>query len=165
MLYEVITQFGDQPAVVEANMDAFVVNAVEHDPAAGIEPERHRADLDLGAGAWGGGHDVATGQRLVERRGAEFAGLRVAQINVAGDRRDAADAAGRVVLGEGRQGDQRRITSYNVCYTKLLRHYDPAYRRSSRGLFPKLPQAQAFVFRPNADDLSAEAARLLARMA
>lgn len=46
----------------------------------------------------------------------------------------------------------------------IERHYDPAYRRSSRGLFPKLPQAQAFVFRPNADDLSAEAARLLARI-
>ncbi len=43
----------------------------------------------------------------------------------------------------------------------IERHYDPAYKRSSRGLFPKLPQAQAFVFRPNADDLRADAVRLL----
>jgi len=44
----------------------------------------------------------------------------------------------------------------------IERHYDPAYRRSSRGLFRKLPQAVPFSFRPNADDLSVEAERLLA---
>lgn len=44
----------------------------------------------------------------------------------------------------------------------IERHYDPAYRRSSQGLFPKMPQARPFAFRPNAGDLSVEAARLLA---
>ena len=43
----------------------------------------------------------------------------------------------------------------------IERHYDPAYRRSSQGLFPKLPQARLFSFRPNAVDLSGEAKRLL----
>ena len=47
----------------------------------------------------------------------------------------------------------------------IERHYDPAYRRSSHGLFHRLPQARPFVFRPNAGDLAAEAARLLAQMA
>ena len=44
----------------------------------------------------------------------------------------------------------------------IERHYDPAYRRSSVGLFRKLPQAAPFFFHPNADDLTAEADRLLA---
>ena len=47
----------------------------------------------------------------------------------------------------------------------IVRHYDPAYRRSSHGLYRKLPQARAFAFRPNAGDLAAEAARLLAECA
>ncbi|MDR3300656.1 MAG: tRNA 2-selenouridine(34) synthase MnmH [Candidatus Accumulibacter sp.] len=47
----------------------------------------------------------------------------------------------------------------------IERHYDPAYRRSSHGLFRKLPQARPFAFRPNADDMTAEAARLLAELA
>ena len=46
----------------------------------------------------------------------------------------------------------------------IERHYDPAYRRSSHGLFRKLPQAYPFVFRPNADDLGGEAGRLLANV-
>ncbi len=44
----------------------------------------------------------------------------------------------------------------------IERHYDPAYRRSSHGLYRKLPQARPFSFRPNAGDLLAEATRLLA---
>ncbi|MDR0716748.1 MAG: tRNA 2-selenouridine(34) synthase MnmH, partial [Azoarcus sp.] len=43
----------------------------------------------------------------------------------------------------------------------IERHYDPAYRRSSHGLFRGLPRARPFVFRPNADELAAEAQRLL----
>jgi tRNA 2-selenouridine synthase len=42
----------------------------------------------------------------------------------------------------------------------IERHYDPAYRRSSHGLFHRLPQARPFVFRPNTDEL-AQAKRLL----
>ncbi|WP_018609184.1 tRNA 2-selenouridine(34) synthase MnmH [Uliginosibacterium gangwonense] len=40
-------------------------------------------------------------------------------------------------------------------------HYDPAYQRSSHGLYPRLPQAFPFAFRPNASDLTTEAMRLL----
>jgi len=40
-------------------------------------------------------------------------------------------------------------------------HYDPAYLRSSHSLYPRLPQARPFCFRPNAADLGAEARRLL----
>ena len=43
----------------------------------------------------------------------------------------------------------------------IERHYDPAYRRSSHGLFRKLPQARPFDFRPNAGDLTGAARRLL----
>ncbi|MDR0440758.1 MAG: tRNA 2-selenouridine(34) synthase MnmH [Candidatus Accumulibacter sp.] len=43
----------------------------------------------------------------------------------------------------------------------LERHYDPAYRRSSRWLFNKLPRARPFAFCPNADDMAEEARRLL----
>ncbi|MDR2789160.1 MAG: tRNA 2-selenouridine(34) synthase MnmH [Candidatus Accumulibacter sp.] len=46
----------------------------------------------------------------------------------------------------------------------IERHYDPAYRRSSHGLFRELPRARPFAFRPNAGDLSREAARLLAQL-
>lgn len=46
----------------------------------------------------------------------------------------------------------------------IERHYDPAYRRSSQGLFRRLPQARPFVFRPNADDMAAEAGRLLSEL-
>jgi tRNA 2-selenouridine synthase len=46
----------------------------------------------------------------------------------------------------------------------IERHYDPAYRRSSHGLFRKLPRALPFIFRPNADNLAAEAERLLAEL-
>ena len=44
----------------------------------------------------------------------------------------------------------------------IERHYDPAYRRSSQGLFPKLPQARPFLFSPVAESLATEAGRLLA---
>lgn len=47
----------------------------------------------------------------------------------------------------------------------IEQHYDPAYLRSSHGLYPKLSQALPFVFRPNAPELSAEADRLLALLA
>ena len=47
----------------------------------------------------------------------------------------------------------------------IERHYDPAYRRSSHGLYRRLPQARAFYFRPNAGDMVAEATRLLAECA
>ena len=43
----------------------------------------------------------------------------------------------------------------------IEQHYDPAYQRSSHGLYPKLPQALPFTFRPNAGDLTTEANRLL----
>lgn len=46
----------------------------------------------------------------------------------------------------------------------IERHYDPAYRRSSRHLFPKLEAAQCFAFNPNASDLDSEARRLLAQL-
>jgi tRNA 2-selenouridine synthase len=46
----------------------------------------------------------------------------------------------------------------------IERHYDPAYRHSSHGLYRGLPRARPFAFRPNAGDLSAEAERLLAQM-
>ncbi|MDR2451669.1 MAG: tRNA 2-selenouridine(34) synthase MnmH [Candidatus Accumulibacter sp.] len=42
----------------------------------------------------------------------------------------------------------------------IERHYDPAYRRSSHGLFRGLPRSRPFVFRPNTDEL-AQAQRLL----
>jgi tRNA 2-selenouridine synthase len=52
-----------------------------------------------------------------------------------------------------------------VLFRELIeRHYDPAYRRSSHGLFRKLPSARPFVFRPNADNMAAEAERLLAEL-
>lgn len=44
----------------------------------------------------------------------------------------------------------------------IEQHYDPAYRRSSHGFFPRLPQADIFVFRPNQSDLTTDARRLLA---
>ena len=44
----------------------------------------------------------------------------------------------------------------------IEKHYDPAYRRSSHGLFLRLPQARLFFFRPNAEDMAAEARRFLA---
>ncbi len=47
----------------------------------------------------------------------------------------------------------------------IEKHYDPAYRRSSHGLFRRLPQARPFDFRPNAGDLSSEARRLLVLLA
>ncbi|MDR0576340.1 MAG: tRNA 2-selenouridine(34) synthase MnmH [Candidatus Accumulibacter sp.] len=47
----------------------------------------------------------------------------------------------------------------------IERHYDPAYRHSSHGLFHKLPQARAFTFRPNAEDMKGEAERLLEQLA
>jgi tRNA 2-selenouridine synthase len=46
----------------------------------------------------------------------------------------------------------------------LERHYDPAYRRSSHGLYRKLPQAQGFAFHPNSLDLADEAQRFLASL-
>jgi tRNA 2-selenouridine synthase len=46
----------------------------------------------------------------------------------------------------------------------IERHYDPAYRHSSHGLYRGLPRARPFAFRPNASDLSEEAERLLAQM-
>ena len=45
----------------------------------------------------------------------------------------------------------------------IEQHYDPAYRRSSQHLFPKLTQAMPFAFSPNARDMQAEAKRLLTR--
>ncbi len=47
----------------------------------------------------------------------------------------------------------------------IEKHYDPAYRRSSHGLFRRLPQARPFSFRPNAGELAGEARRLLALLA
>ncbi|QNM97610.1 tRNA 2-selenouridine(34) synthase MnmH [Chitinimonas koreensis] len=44
----------------------------------------------------------------------------------------------------------------------IERHYDPAYLRSSHGLYARLPQALPFAFRPDAADLGPEADRLLA---
>ncbi|WP_153111868.1 tRNA 2-selenouridine(34) synthase MnmH [Propionivibrio limicola] len=43
----------------------------------------------------------------------------------------------------------------------IEQHYDPAYQRSSHSLYPKLPQALPFSFRPNSDDLTLQAFRLL----
>jgi tRNA 2-selenouridine synthase len=43
----------------------------------------------------------------------------------------------------------------------IERHYDPAYRSSSHGLYPKLPDALPFTFNPNALALEHEARRLL----
>lgn len=43
----------------------------------------------------------------------------------------------------------------------IERHYDPAYRSSSHGLYPKLPKALPFEFNPNAQALDNEARRLL----
>ncbi|WP_034641807.1 tRNA 2-selenouridine(34) synthase MnmH [Chitinilyticum aquatile] len=43
-------------------------------------------------------------------------------------------------------------------------HYDPAYLRSSHGLYPGLARAGSFVFRPNASDLQADAQRLLEQL-
>lgn len=43
----------------------------------------------------------------------------------------------------------------------IERHYDPAYRSSSHGLYPNLPRALPFEFNPNAPALEAEAQRLL----
>jgi tRNA 2-selenouridine synthase len=68
--------------------------------------------------------------------------------------------------GRQRVGHWQTLVDANAraeLFRELLeRHYDPAYRHSSHGLFRKLPQARPFAFRPNADDLSEEAARLLA---
>ncbi len=47
----------------------------------------------------------------------------------------------------------------------IEKHYDPAYRRSSHGLFRRLPQARPFGFRPNAGDLTSEARRFLVLLA
>ena len=47
----------------------------------------------------------------------------------------------------------------------IEKHYDPAYRRSSHGLFLKLPLARSFHFRPNAPDMAAEASRFLVTVA
>ncbi len=47
----------------------------------------------------------------------------------------------------------------------IEKHYDPAYRRSSHGLFLRLPQARPFFFRPFAVDLAAEASRFLVSVA
>ncbi|MDR2876249.1 MAG: tRNA 2-selenouridine(34) synthase MnmH [Methylobacillus sp.] len=43
----------------------------------------------------------------------------------------------------------------------IERHYDPAYRRSSHGLYPNLPKASVFEFNPNAAVMEEEAGRLL----
>ncbi|HWT54181.1 MAG TPA: tRNA 2-selenouridine(34) synthase MnmH [Rhodocyclaceae bacterium] len=43
----------------------------------------------------------------------------------------------------------------------IERHYDPAYKSSSHGLYPNLPKALSFAFNPNAVALEAEAQRLL----
>ena len=43
----------------------------------------------------------------------------------------------------------------------IERHYDPAYRSSSHGLYPNLPRAVPFEFNPNATALEGEAQRLL----
>lgn len=43
----------------------------------------------------------------------------------------------------------------------IERHYDPAYRNSSFGLYPNMPQALPFAFNPNAPALEDEANRLL----
>jgi len=47
----------------------------------------------------------------------------------------------------------------------IEQHYDPAYRRSSHSLYPGLPQAPVFHFRPNAADLAPEALRLISSLA
>lgn len=47
----------------------------------------------------------------------------------------------------------------------IEQHYDPAYRRSSHYLYPRLPLALPFAFRPNGDDLADEAMRLLTLLA
>lgn len=47
----------------------------------------------------------------------------------------------------------------------IERHYDPAYRRSSHALYPKLQQARLFEFQPNARNLDEEALRLLHQLA
>lgn len=46
----------------------------------------------------------------------------------------------------------------------IEQHYDPAYRRSSHGLYPGLAQALPFVFRPNAADLRGAAQCLLSAL-
>lgn len=46
----------------------------------------------------------------------------------------------------------------------IERHYDPAYRRSGHQLYPRLAQANAFDFHPGADDLTAQAMRLLSSL-
>lgn len=43
-------------------------------------------------------------------------------------------------------------------------HYDPAYARSSRAHFVRLPQAERFTFRPLASDVVEQARALLARL-
>lgn len=43
----------------------------------------------------------------------------------------------------------------------IERHYDPAYRSSSHGLYPNLPKALPFAFNPNANAMEQEAQRLL----
>jgi len=43
----------------------------------------------------------------------------------------------------------------------IEQYYDPAYRRSSRTLFPRLATATTFTFRPNAEHLEPDALRLL----
>ena len=46
----------------------------------------------------------------------------------------------------------------------IERHYDPAYKSSSHGLYPNMPKAVLFEFNPNAGALEEEARRLLARL-
>lgn len=46
----------------------------------------------------------------------------------------------------------------------IERHYDPAYRNSSHGLYPNMPKALPFAFNPNANALKDEASRLLSRL-
>jgi tRNA 2-selenouridine synthase len=43
----------------------------------------------------------------------------------------------------------------------IERHYDPAYRSSSHGLYPNMPKAMPFAFNPNAAAQEEEAQRLL----
>lgn len=94
---------------VETDAHVVVVKTFEFDPGAGIEAQRHGANLDLGAGARPSCHDVATGQRLVEQDGfvfATFAAIRTDQGHVAGNPGDPADAARRIALGKRRQCDR-----------------------------------------------------------
>ena len=98
---------GSGATLVEANDEARVVQPHDFELAAGVEPQRRRAERDLGAGAVVGGDAVAAGQRPVAGNADPFVGIAAVEPDLTADLAQAGDAAWRVDIGRLRPRESR----------------------------------------------------------